>query len=276
MQTALAGGKLVDSALLPPTNPIAEQLGATELTPENSKSYTLGAVWNIGEVFITLDYYNIEVTDRISQSDKYELDESDKAALKADGVANVESIQLVSFYTNDFDTTTQGVDFIANYSTDLLAGAAKFSLAYNYNKTEVDRYSDVTGDFKVSRLENDLPNHRATFTWDQTWQDISLFTRVNYYGDYQGVHVDYDATVNDGDSAITVDAELSYFVNDSLSIALGAQNLFDQQASRINFTQAGADDCGGCVNSEWGGKYYETSPFGFNGGFYYLKATYNF
>jgi len=276
VQTALQGGALVDSALLPASNPIAKQLGAQELTPENSQSYTLGAAWNIDNLFVTLDYYNISVKDRISQSTKYELTDTDKIALKAAGVPNVDSIQLVSFFTNDFDTTTSGIDLIANYATELLNGDATFSLAYNYNKTNVDSYSVVTGDFKVSRLENDLPNHRATLTWSQSWDQINFLLRGNYYGEYQGVHVDYDATINTGDAALTLDAEVSYFINESFTVSIGAQNLLDQQATKINFTEAGAAACGGCVNNQWGGKYYETSPFGFNGGFYYIKASYNF
>ncbi len=276
VQTALDEGKLVDSALLPASNPIAAQLGATELTPEESQSYTLGAVWNIGDIFLTIDYYNISVDDRISQSERYTLTDSDKDSLRAAGVPNVDSIQQVSYFTNDFDTTTEGVDLIANYSTSLFDGDSAFSVAYNYNETTVDKYSSVTGDFKVSRLENDLPNHRATFTWSQSWDEVSFFVRGNYYGEYQGVHVDYDATINTGKSALTVDAEVSYFVNDSLTVSMGAQNLLDQEATKINFTEQGAADCGGCVNNQWGGQYYETSPFGFNGGFYYMKATYNF
>lgn len=276
VQTNLDAGQLVDSALLPATNPVAEQLGATELTPEESESVAVGLVWNLGDVFMTLDAYQIKVEDRISQSQKYALTEDDKAALTAAGVPNVDSIQQVSFFTNDFDTTTSGVDFIANYSTSLFNGDSAFSLAYNYNKTEVDSYTNVTGDFKVSRLENDLPNHRATFTWSQNWDDVSFLLRGNYYGEYQGVHVDYDATINDGDAALTFDLEVSYYVNEDISLSLGAQNLFDQEATKINFTEEGAAACGGCVNNQWGGIYYETSPFGFNGGFYYAKATYSF
>jgi iron complex outermembrane receptor protein len=276
VQTNLDGGVLVDSALLPASNPVAEQLGATELTPEESESYAFGAVWEVNGFYFTLDYYNIQVEDRVSQSSKFNLSDADKEKLKADGVPNVDSIQQVSFFTNDFDTTTQGIDFVGNYSTSWFDGDTTLALAYNWNETEVDKATAVTGDFKVSRLENDLPNHRATFTWSQSWDSVSMFTRVNYYGEYQGVHVDYDATINDGDAAVTIDAEISYFVNDDITISLGAQNLFDQEATKINFTPEGAADCGGCVNNQWGGKYYETSPFGFNGGFYYLKATYNF
>ncbi|WP_394393822.1 TonB-dependent receptor plug domain-containing protein [Shewanella woodyi] len=276
VQTNLSGGVLVDSALLPPTNPISAQLGGTELTPEESKSFTFGTVYTQGDFFLTVDYYNIKVDDRISQSEKIELTDADKATLKAAGVPNVDGLSQVSFFTNDFDTTTQGVDIVANYSAELFAGDSTFALAYNWNKTEVDRYTDITGDFKVSRLENDLPNHRATFTWGQSWDQFNLFTRVNYFGEYQGVHVDYDATINTGEAAVTVDMELSYFINDSFSVALGAQNLFDQDATEIDFTPAGAAECGGCTNNQWGGIYYETSPFGFNGGYYYLKGTYTF
>lgn len=271
VQTNLSSGVLVDSALLPPTNPIAVQLGGTELQPEESQSYTFGAVWTLGDLFFTVDYYNIQVDDRISQSDKIELSQADKDTLEAAGVPNVQNLAQVSFFTNDFDTTTQGIDAVANYSTDLLGGSSTFSLAYNWNDTEVTKSTDITGEFKVSRLENDLPNHRATLSWAQQWENFSAFTRVNYYGEYQGVHVDYDATAKTADAAVTIDAEVTYFLTEELSFSVGATNLFDQEAEKLDFVGST-----GIPNNNWGGKYYETSPYGINGGFYYVKATYTF
>ncbi|AQP98345.1 TonB-dependent receptor [Pseudoalteromonas aliena] len=271
VQTNLSEGVLRDSALLPPTNPVAIQLGGTELEPEESQSYTFGAVYTLGDLFLTVDYYNIQVDDRISQSEKITLSQADKDSLTAAGVPNVEGLAQVSFFTNDFDTTTQGIDVVANYTADILGGSSTLSLAYNWNETEVTKFSNITGPFKVKRLEEDLPNHRATFTWAQQWESISAFTRLNYYGEYQGVHVDYDATAKTADAAITVDAEITYFMNESISFSLGAQNLFDQDAEKLDFAEAA-----GAPNNNWGGKYYETSPFGINGGFYYAKATYTF
>ncbi|MDO6462950.1 TonB-dependent receptor plug domain-containing protein [Pseudoalteromonas carrageenovora] len=271
VQTNLSDGVLQDSALLPPTNPIAVQLGGTELEPEESQSYTLGAVYTIGDLFLTLDYYNIEVDDRISQSEKIVLSQDDKDTLEAAGVPNAQSYAQVSFFTNDFDTTTQGIDLVANYTADMLGGSSTFSLAYNWNETEVTKFSNITGEFKVKRLEEDLPNHRATLTWAQQWESISLFTRANYYGEYQGVHVDYDATAKTADAAVTIDAEITYFLNESVSFSVGAQNLFDQDAEKLDF-----EDRTGIPNNNWGGQYYETSPYGINGGFYYAKATYTF
>jgi iron complex outermembrane receptor protein len=270
VQTNLSSGVLVDSALLPPTNPISVELGGTELTPEDSKSYTLGAVYTLGDVFITLDYYNIEVEDRISQSEKINLTDQNKATLIAAGVPNVAGLAQVSFFTNDFDTTTSGIDLVANYATELMGGNSTFSLAYNWNETKVDRFSDITGDFKVKRLEEDLPNHRATATWAQSMDEFSFFTRVNYYGEYQGVHVDYDATAITADAAVTVDVEFSYFLTEEFTLTAGAQNVFDQDAERINIPNNVAP------NNNWGGVFYETSPFGINGGFYYVQATYSF
>jgi len=271
VQTSLDSGVLQDSALLPPTNPIAVQLGGTELEPEESQSYTLGAVYTIGELFLTLDYYNIQVDDRISQSDKINLSQADKDTLTAAGVPNVQGLAQVSFFTNDFDTTTQGIDLVANYTAELMGGSSTFSLAYNWNDTEVTQFSEITGAFKVKRLEEDLPNHRATFTLSQQWEDISAFTRLNYYGEYQGVHVDFDETAKTADAAVTVDAEVTYFLNESVSFSVGAQNIFDQDAEKLDFA-----DRTDIPNNNWGGQFYETSPFGINGGFYYAKATYTF
>jgi iron complex outermembrane receptor protein len=271
VQTNLSSGVLVDSALLPPTNPISVELGGTELEPEESVSYTLGTVYTLGDVFITLDYYNIQVEDRISQSEKINLTEANKATLRAAGVPNVDGLAQVSFFTNDFDTTTTGIDLVANYATELMGGNSTFSLAYNWNETEVDRFSAITGDFKVKRLEEDLPNHRATATWAQSMDEFSFFTRVNYFGEYQGVHVDFDATAITADAAVTVDFEFNYFLSDEITLTAGAQNIFDQDAERINIP-----DEVGIPNNNWGGIFYETSPFGINGGYYYVQATYNF
>ncbi|MGO3300143.1 MAG: TonB-dependent receptor plug domain-containing protein, partial [Pseudoalteromonas sp.] len=271
VQTNLSSGILVDSALLPPTNPIAIQLGGTELEPEESQSYTFGAVYTLGDIFLTLDYYNIQVDDRISQSEKITLSQDDKDTLEDSGVSNVQNLAQVSFFTNDFDTTTQGVDFVANYATDLLGGSSTFSFAYNWNETEVTRSTDITGPFKVSRLENDLPNHRGTLSWAQQWDSFSAFTRLNYFGEYQGVHVDFDDTAKMADAAVTLDAEVTYFLNDSISFSVGAQNLLDQDAEPLDF-----EDSAGIPSDSFGGKYYETSPYGINGGFYYVKATYSF
>jgi len=146
-------------------------------------------------------------------------------------------------------------------------------LAYNYNKTEVTNQGLVTTDFKVSRIENDIPKHKGTLAWTQSWDSVSMLARANYFGEFQGVHADWDDTANTVSSAVTVDLDVTYHVSEDIALSLGAQNLFDTYPDEVADFESGGDTLPGNL---LGAQYYETSPFGFNGGSYYLRATYNF
>lgn len=266
VRTEANQGVLVDIGVLPPTNPVAQLKGATELQPEESTSYAFGLVYTGYDFFVTADYYRIEVEDRISQSDAIPVTPEDIAELKAAGVRGIDSLTSITYLTNDFDTRTQGIDIVANYAMDLYGGRSSFALAYNWNDTEVTRFTNITGAFRVSRLEEDLPKHRATFTWTQSWDDWSMFLRTNYYGTYQGVHADDPARTTKASWKVTLDAEVSYYINDNFIVSAGAQNLLDNDPEELP----------DAWKAELGGKYYETSPMGINGGYWYLKGTYKF
>ena len=270
-QTSLVSGELIQTFLAPPTNPLSAFYGGKELTPEESRSFAGGMVYQDGDFFFTLDYYNIEVTDRLAQSSQINVKADDYAALEALGVVNPELISAVTYFANDFDTTTQGVDIVANYSMQLMGGDTLLSLAYNWNETTVDKFNpDTTDEGKVHRLEEGMPDHRATFTISQSWESVSSFVRVNYFGEYFATHADDTCAIgcwNEiADSAVTVDAEVSYFLNDSITLSAGANNIFDQEAQKLPEESYG----------QLGAQYYESGPFDYNGGFYYVKATYNF
>ena len=65
-------------------------------------------------------------------------------------------------------------------------------------------------------------------------------------------------------AAFTADAELAYYITAQARLVVGVQNLFDKYPQKNDFS--GVD----------GAKYSATSPFGFNGGFWYLKAQFMF
>ena len=276
-QTSLVNGELIQSATYPPTHPVSAQKGGIELQPEESVSFAVGAVYKKGDFFMTVDMYNIEVTDRIAQTDKIFIEASDIPGLEAAGVASPELLLggSITFFANDFDTTTQGIDVVANYSMSLLDNApdTSFSLAYNYNTTEVDNAGNYTSDFKVRRLEEGMPEHRGTFTVSQDWEDISVLVRANYFGEYFATHADEPDVDSSygwsevGDSAITIDVQASYNINDNFTVSAGVNNLFEQEAQKLQ--EGGAKGVVGAV-------YYESGPFDYNGGFYYVKGTYTF
>ena len=266
-QTTLVDGQLTQAQTLP-----GFKLGAEQLQPEESTSFAIGIVATLGEVELTADWFNIEVDDRIALTSNAAPTDAQRAAMTAAGIPNAELIGEVNYFTNDFNTETSGLDIVATYGADLMGGSTDFSAAYNYTDTEVSDQGNVTSDSKVKRLEEGLPNHRATFTMDQQWENVSAFVRANYYGEYYAVHADWFGT--NADSAMTVDVEVTYDLSDNFNVSVGAQNIFDQEAEKIDGSSGAVAE--GVPGNVLGAIYYETSPMGIEGAFWYVSAGYNF
>ena len=266
-QTTLVGGELTQAQTLP-----SFKLGAGQLQPEESTSYAFGVVMTIGEVEVTADWFKIEVENRIALTSNADTTAAQRSAMAAAGVPNPELIGQVNYFTNDFNTDTQGLDIVATYGADLFGGSTDFSAAYNMTDTKVSSQGSATSDSKVKRLEEGLPNHRATFTMAQSWENVNAFVRANYFGEYYAVHADWFGT--EADAAVTVDMEVTYSINDSFDVSVGAQNLFDQDAERIDGSAGAVAE--GVTGNVLGAIFYETSPMGIEGSYWYVKAGYNF
>ena len=266
------GGQLIDRATLPPTDPVSQRNGGEQLTPEESESITFGVVADFDNgLFITADYYNIELTDRISTASGIALTEEDIATLLAQGISDASSFSEISFFTNDFDTTTEGVDVVANYSMDMMGGETKFSLAYNWTSTEVDRASDNISDFRIRMLEDNLPAVRYSATANHTNGDWRFLARMNYYGSIFEDHLDSALPIDKVGSEITFDFEVAYNFTEEFTVTVGAKNAFDEYPDENN------TDAGGITYAQIAGSAYPTtSPIGINGGFYYLRGVYTF
>ncbi|RUO41733.1 TonB-dependent receptor [Pseudidiomarina aestuarii] len=265
--TAFVGTELQDQALLPPTNPIAALKGAVPLEPEDSRSISFGVVGEFDNgLYLTVDYFNVEVTDRLSRTSAIPLTPEDIQALLDQGIRDATSYSSVVYFTNDFDTTTQGVDVVANYSQDAFGGRAKYSLAYNWTDTTVDDFNpDNINLAKVQMLEDNLPAHRATFTVDFTKGDWKSLVRVNHFGEYYEDHVDAGGGLDIFAGAeTTFDLELGYQLTDGWEVAFGGKNIFDARPD--------VNPYAGLVGSQ----YPPTSPMGVNGGFYYARGVYRF
>jgi len=266
------GGQLIDRATLPPTDPVSQLKGGEQLTPEESESITFGVVADFDNgLFITADYYNIELTDRISTASGIALTEEDIATLLAQGISDASSFSEISFFTNDFDTTTEGVDVVANYAMDMMGGETKFSLAYNWTSTEVDRASDNISDFRIRMLEDNLPAVRYSATANHTNGDWRFLARMNYYGSIFEDHLDSALPIDKVGSEITFDFEVAYNFTEEFTVTVGAKNAFDEYPDENN------TDAGGITYAQIAGSAYPTtSPIGINGGFYYLRGVYTF
>ncbi len=269
--TAFIDGELRDTATLPPTDPIAAFYGAEPLTPEDSKNASLGLVWSSGAWQTTLDAYRIEVSDRIARSTDFTVTDADRAALLAAGT-DPGSISRVGFFVNDFDTTTTGVDLVTSFVSEHFGGETTYSLAGNWNRTEVDAFTPgIITDARIKKIEDSLPRTKGYFSINHKREVFNANLRLNYYGSFYEDHLDSDVILAEdgglpiyGDSAVTVDAEVGWRFASGLYFNLGAQNLFDKVPDENPWAGIA------------GARYPVHTPYGFNGGFYYARVGYKF
>jgi len=268
-------GGLQEIATVPPTSNTGLLLGGTALQPEESQSFTLGAVYENSGFFLTVDYFDIDIEGRISQTSDIRLTDQDRADLVAGGDPDAVNLAAIRYFTNDFDTSTRGIDLVASYSHDLGAGAMKYAFNYNWTDTEITKIYEHTlsngdvvtfvGSGKVTQLEQNLPNNRSSISMNYSQDDWRLLVRGNYYGSFTELHLDSEDLTIYADNAFLVDAEFAYDLSDSFTVTLGANNLFDEYPTDNPFGAGVA-----------GAAYPVTSPFGFNGRFVYAKATYSY
>ena len=257
-------GRLADIATLPPSNPIARQKGATPLTPEESVNTTLGLVFSAGNLDVTLDWYNIEISDRIAFTSRFNLTPADIDALLAAGVSDAQSFNSVRFFSNQQTVEASGVDLVATLPFDLGEGDSSITFVANWSDVELTEFDkNFTSDNRRLQIESGRPDMRYTATWTHLQGPWRFMARMRHYGEY------YDAPTNDAsvsfypEPSTLFDFEAAYEVSDTLSLLGGVQNAFDEYPM-MN------------PNGEVAGLIYpEQSPFGFNGGFYYLRATWN-
>ena len=261
--------------------------GRPQLGPEDARNFAFGVSFDVGDSTWTIDYYDIQLEDRVALGQNvnfldalnYTGDQngglgpyasvSDAlTGLDAAGVIDrqdfigLDDLTVFRFFSNSFDTTTTGIDVVGNFGFALGSGESTVTVAANYNKTEVDDVGSLNpiDDDRVRALEDLLPNIKGSVTWTHLMDNIRTMVRANYYGGW-------DDTGNgvDGIGAVVLfDAELAYQVNDKIEIVGGLANLFDTYPDK----NPGAGDLGQL--------YSEASPFGFNGGQWYLRARMSF
>ncbi len=278
--TAYSVNGLEDQATLPPTDAISIQVGATPLTPEESVNTSIGLVAVYDEnLYLTVDYFNIRLYDRISTTSAITLSQVDIDQLILQGVDDAERYQSVKYFTNDFDTRTQGIDLVLHYGFDLNYINNQLIFAYNWTDTRVERvnryprelesgrvvYEPNLTQARIRMLEDNLPAHRANITLLQTIENWAITWRANYYGSFYEDHLDASAGMDiDGSSILTLDVELGWQMEEKLHVAIGAKNAFDARPDENPY------------QGEVGALYPPTAPNGISGGFYYFQLSYKF
>lgn len=261
---------------LPVSAPEAIALGAEPLTPEESTNISGGVTLQPAPgLDITIDGYQIKVDDRIAIT----------STLTGTAVSNILISKGLSgdlsaqYYTNAIDTRTRGIDVVATYRYDLGDwGRLRANAGFNYGKTKITNIipnpPELTalgaGFVLFARgsqgfLTTSFPKSKVALGLNWDWNKLNVNLRSTRYGKFTVIA---DLPINDrsyGAKWIT-DLEVSYKLLDSVTVAAGANNLFNEYP-----------DKNGQYNAALGsGQFPGTSPFGFTGGSWYARVQYNF
>ena len=274
LTTNFVGGNQVQTGTYPTTSPISQYYGATVLRPEKSQNFGVGFIAKpLSAVTLSVDAYSIKVTNRIGITQNFTVTAAD--IVKQPALATVGVGGAINFFTNGFDTRTQGIDLVATYRTGLVQpGDLNLTLAYNYNYSKVTRFDPaVISRAQITDIAHLAPNHRIILSGAFTSGKFTVNARENYYGSWQN-EVDYPGQVFG--SKFTSDLDVSYALTKYLSLSAGGNNLFNVKPDRIANTPT--NPVYQLTNGLSDGQVYPRNggPFGINGGLWYVRARVSF
>lgn len=251
-------GDLVNSGTIPSTSRVAALRGGVPLDAEKSRNFAAGAVLERGGFLLTADYFRVALSDRIALTQRFNLTPDEQTRLVEEGIVSARNLQEFRFFTNDFSTRTRGLDVVAAYAPASRAGGTALSLAFNHTQTRVTTFDpDKLDDTRIRQLEEGLPGTRWILTGKHALGRVSLLGRLSYYAGWFDARDDLSYP-----GAHLVDLEASWSIGESLTFTAGGQNALNRYP----------EENPGAMFS--GNRYGPGSPFGSNGGFYYLRLAY--
>ena len=255
-----ATGVFREQGTVASTNPVALELGGRWLDAERSTNYTFGFVAEMDNgVDFTLDWFRINLEERIALSDNITVDDDIRARLTAAGVAAASDFNRIRYFTNDYDTETKGIDAVLTRRIDWSLGSTDLLLGYNRTRTNVKNFRENSTASRTAAIERGSPGSRLSVVAEHRRDNWGLMARYNYFGSWFDSD---DNQVHDGYGYLDVSA--SYEPSDSLSIIVGSDNAADKYPNTA-------------VRSPSSGRLYPRySPAGYNGRFVYARIQYRF
>ncbi len=291
---------------LPPDSPGGKLLGlGNGLQAEHSVNLSLGLVWRpTPGVNATLDVYQINITNRIVGSgDLYGtingVLQPSAPAVNAAIAANGNSLDPdvvakgttgVAIFSNGIDTRTQGADLVVNFPADYPFGRVNLSVGAQFNQTALTKVPGTPAQLSglslynataLSDLTTASPRYAADLGALWTLGKASINLEEKIYGpasEWENDNADNPTNnplyfrTDVGVTPIT-NLDLGYQLTGYLRVDVGAINLFDRYPNKLNGVLRSHYDNAAYNDNQGVQQYPSFSPFGIDGGFYYVKAT---
>ena len=293
--TNFIGTTPFDIRTFPVESAEAKVLGAEPLRPEESVNYSAGIAFTpTRDLSVTVDAYQIDIDDRIVFSENF-TGARVQALFQAAGLAGVTGGR---FFTNAIDTRTRGVDVVGQYAYRF-GRASQLRVVAGANVTETEVLTKVVktpaalagfeetlfGRVERGRIEFGQPRNSVNLNLNYTRDRLGVNLNNRRFGEVS-VFGAIDPDTATGPAALRTldqtfdakwitDLDVSFRFRGGLTVALGANNLFDVYPEE-NFQRTTAERSAGAQDNSNTGifPFNGISPFGFNGAFYYVRFNF--
>jgi iron complex outermembrane receptor protein len=256
-------------------SPITRVFGVPELEEETSTSFSVGFTARPRDnLSITADAYTIDIDDRIVLSGRFSTSIPQIAPL-------LESIGVGAgqFFTNALDTETEGLDLVIAYVTP--AGPGQFDLTAAASWAGTDIVGDIKtpplleglgetlfNEIEVVYLQEAQPHQAYNLAGRYSQGPFSVMTRFNYFGKVASTESASDpARKQVFGGKWLADIDFAWEFGNGITWHIGGNNIFDEFPDE------------NIASNSFGGIFVyprRTAPFGFNGGYYYSRFSFEF
>ena len=243
IQANFSGGTITTSGLYNNQSVQAKLLGIPLLKPEKSTNVTLGVGLNpVKNLSITLDYYHINVKDRIVYSSSIS---SSSATSTLGQILSKAGVGTIQFFINGIETNNDGLDYVVSYRNIALgSGKLSVNLAGNVSlKNEIvgtpnepaaikaDNSSILNAQIK-SLLTEGRPQYKSILGFDFAIGKWGINLNNTLFGPTKFRDIDNGGgTMNYVQAvfkpAVVTDLNIGYNFTEKVSFSIGINNLLN-------------------------------------------------
>lgn len=243
VQAAFVGGTIQLSGLFNNRSSQARALGIPALKPERSTNYTVGLALNpTPNLNITLDYYRINIQDRIVYSSSIS---SSNPATALGQILSQAGVSTVQFFINGIETTNAGLDYVVSYR-NILLGRGKLGLNVAGNatlqneivgapatpKAIADAGSSILNTQIRSLLTESRPRYKVIFGADYAIGKFNFNVNSTLFGPTSFQDLDNGGPIMEHikatfKPAAVTDLSVGYLFSKNVTATINVNNLFN-------------------------------------------------
>lgn len=280
--STVQNGVVSSTKEIPNSDPRLKQIGIEDPKAETAWNYNLGLTAKAAgnRLLFTVDAYQIDIKDRIIITENLRV--ANIAALKP----LFPGLQEITFFTNQVNTQTRGIDFVTSFRQTLRRSSAlTASLAFTVNKTTIVGTKGTPAQLQagttapillidtVSRalIETSQPRTKVLLSLGYQLSKLTVTLRSTYFGPVTAWEkpANLPHRVQTFGGKNIVDLSAVYAFSRMFTLTVGGNNLFNVYPDKV-FANYASYSNGQVPYTR------NANQFGFNGTYYYGNLTVNF